>query len=115
VPVGADYVQAAGSDDLIAQTPVWTTQPDVRATTGHVGRDGHGAWHSGLRDQCGFLRIVLSVEQLEVHALRSQQPSESLRLRDARGPDEHRLAVGVDPLELGLQSGNTGVHEALQP
>ncbi len=35
---------------------------NVRAATGHVGGDRHGALSTGLSDELGFLRVVLRVQ-----------------------------------------------------
>ena len=82
---------------------------DVGASTGHVRRHGDGALAAGLRDDRGFLLVVLRVQHLVRHALAQQHARQQLGLLDADGADQNRLALLVtlgdvvdDGVELGL-------------
>ena len=91
---------------------------DVGAAAGHVGGDGDGAGHAGLRDDEGFLLVVAGVEDGEDLGLGgavvagiergegvgigevvrfpaglAQHLGELLGLLDRRGADQHRLAA----------------------
>ena len=84
-------------------------EQDVGAAAGHVGGDRHRALASGLRDDLGFLRVVLGVQDDVLDAAQLQQLREPLRLLDRDRADEHRPAlllllddVGDDRLVLFL-------------
>ena len=87
-------------------------EQDVRAAAGHVGRDGHRALASRLRDELGFLRVVLRVQHdvlVDAAAGRraALQPAaiehrrQLFRLLDRDGADEHRPPLGVLVDDLG--------------
>jgi hypothetical protein len=55
---------------------------DVRAAAGHVGGDGDGALAAGLRDDFGFLRVILGVEHDVLRALLLEHGGHTLGLLD---------------------------------
>ena len=55
VPVGADDVEASESDHRVALTLGRATQPDVGASSGHVGGNRDGAQLPGFGDNRGFV------------------------------------------------------------
>ena len=63
---GAEDVQAAEFDDAFPEL-------DVRTAARHVGGDGHLAGLTGLRDDFGFLRVVLGVEHAVLHVFAFQK------------------------------------------
>ena len=95
VPLGADDAEAAGSASAICLQPLdlgadlllalrrapapsgmsasscahahvgVAAELDVGAAAGHVGGDGDGARHAGLRDDVGLLLVVAGVQDRE--------------------------------------------------
>jgi hypothetical protein len=55
-------------------------QHDIGAASGHVGGDGDGAELAGLRDDLGFLLVVLGVEHVVLYALALFQHEDSSSL-----------------------------------
>ena len=52
---------------------------DVGAAAGHVGGDGHGARHAGLRDDLRFLLVIARIE----HVVRRHWPFFSMPERSS--------------------------------
>ena len=73
---------------------------DVGAAARHVGGDRHRAELTGLRDDLGFLLVVLRVEQVMLDALAGEQIGQVLVLLDGHRADQHGLALGVAFLDL---------------
>ncbi len=73
-----------------------SAEDDVGAATGHVRRDGDGAFATRLRDDERFLLVVLRVEHGMRHRALLQDARDGRRLLDARRADEHRLAALVE-------------------
>ena len=62
---------SATSDKLLTHAHVdIAAELDVGAATGHVGGDGDGARHAGLRDDIGLLLVVARVQDREDLACR---------------------------------------------
>ena len=70
-------------------------QQDVGAAAGHVGGDGHGLAPAGLRDDLGFLRVVLRVEHDVLHAALLEQAGQPFRLLDRNRAHQRRPAAGL--------------------
>ena len=99
VAFGAEDVQAAEFDDAFPEL-------DVRTAPRHVGGDGHLAGLTGLRDDFGFLRVVLGVEYAVRHAFTFQELRNEFGRFDGNRTHQHGLARGVQFLD-GL---NDGLH-----
>ena len=68
-------------------------EQDVGAAAGHVGRDRDRGLAAGLRDDLGFLRVVLRVQDDVLDAAQLQQLRQPLRLFDRDRADEDRPAL----------------------
>src|SRR5207249_2434762 len=101
VPLRADDLEAAGFDHTVVLfLPLFlrariglAAEDDVRATASHVRRYGDAGELSGLRDDAGFLLVLLRVQHLVLDALARQQVGEILRLLDRDRADEHRAPL----------------------
>ena len=93
VAFGADDVQAARFRHAGAEF-------DVRATAGHVGRDGDGAALTGARDDFRFLLVILGIEHRMNNPRLLQQPREMLAHLHRNRADQNRPAVRVHVLDL---------------
>ena len=73
-------------------------EQNVGAAARHVGGDGDGALAAGLRDDLGFLRVVLRVEHDVLRALLLEHARDTLGLFDRDRADQHRAALfgGLD-------------------
>ena len=69
---------------------------DVGAAAGHVGGDGDGARHAGLRDDIGFLLVVAGVQDLEIGeaGLLAASFGQKFGFFDRGRADQNRLARG---------------------
>ena len=87
-------------------------EQNVGAAAGHVGGDGDRALASGLRDEFGFLRVVLRVEHdvlvgaaagggAALQPAPIEQRRELFRFLDRHRADQHRPALGVLVDDLG--------------
>ncbi len=65
-------------------------EQDVGAAAGHVGGDRDVALAAGLRDDLGFLRVVLRVEHDVLDAALAQQRRQPLGLLDRHRADQRR-------------------------
>ena len=119
-------VRAALAQRLPGEKLRVAPEQDVRAATGHVGGDGHRAHPARLRDDLGFLLVVLGVEDLVVgDAALLEKLGEPLRLLDRDRADEDRppllvelldlLHDGVELLALGLVDDVRVVHADERP
>ena len=70
-------------------------EQDVGAAARHVGGDRDRALAAGLRDDLGFLRVVLRVQHDVLDAAQLEQLRQPLRLLDRHRADEHRPARSV--------------------
>ena len=70
-------------------------EQDVGAAAGHVGGDRDRALAAGLRDDLGFLRVVLRVEHDVLRALPLQHVRDALGLLDRDRADQRRAAHSV--------------------
>ena len=68
-------------------------QLDVGAAARHVGGDGDGARHAGLRHDGGFLLVIARVQHIVRDLALLQQLGELLGFLDRGGADQHRLAA----------------------
>ncbi len=85
---------------LLARKLGVAAQHDVRAAAGHVRGDGHGAELAGLRDDLGFLLVVLGVQHLCGMPSRLRSRDEMFALLDGDRTDQNGLALGVARLDL---------------
>ena len=67
-------------------------EQDVGAAAGHVGGDRDVVLAAGLRDDLGFLRVVLRVQHDVLDAALLEQRRQPLRLLDRDGADQRRPA-----------------------
>ncbi len=65
-------------------------EQDVGAAARHVGGDRHRGLAARLRDDLGFLRVELGVEDDVLDAAHLEQPRQPLRLLDRDRADQHR-------------------------
>ena len=68
---------------------------DIGAAACHVGRDGDRAQVTGLRDDLGFLFVVLGVQDVVRDALALEQLREKLGFFNGNRADQHRLPLVV--------------------
>ena len=73
-----------------------SSQEDVHAAAGHVGRDGHRPGPAGLGDDPGFLLVVLGVEDDVFDALAAELCADELGFLDRGRPDQDRAAERVE-------------------
>ena len=74
---------------------------DIRTTAGHVGRDRDCARLARLRDDVGFLFVVLGVQHGVLDALGLEDLRQFLGLFDRHRADQDGLALGVAGLDAG--------------
>ena len=55
---------------------------DIRATAGHVRRNGYRTLLAGILDDLSFLFMILRIEHVMLDAMLLQNGTEFLRLRD---------------------------------
>ena len=113
MPLGADDVQAARSQNLLVPLlPVVleclersgvrridrgalgleaTAQYDVRAPTRHIRRDRHGPWPAGLHNDLSFAFVILRIEHLMLDLALLEQSREKLGGLDRSRAHEHGL------------------------
>ena len=106
--VGADDIETAQGRHFTELLFARAAELDVRAPTGHVGRDGHRAGGAGPGDDRGLELVALSVEHIAEDAGGFEGGSELFRFLDARRPDENGAARDVDAGDLIDQSRELG-------
>ena len=75
---------------------------DVGTAARHVGGDGDGARHTGLRDDISFLLVVTGVQDLEVGETGlAQEMCQKLGFFNRRRAHQNRLAALMRCLDLG--------------
>ncbi|MNG91398.1 hypothetical protein D3C79_503070 [compost metagenome] len=127
VTLGSDYMQATRLDHLLVTLlpvgldlgnllgcrvfqgshfgfPV-TAQQDVGTTASHVGGDGQCTWRACLRDDLGFLLVILGVEHLVVDPFLFQEVGHVLGSFNGRGTYQHRPAQLHAFLDVGDDRG----------
>ena len=77
-----------------------TAQHNIGTASGHVGGDGYGAFFTGLRNDFGFLFMVLRVEYFVLYAAALEHVAENLGLFDGDGTNQHRLSFFVVLLHI---------------
>ena len=68
-------------------------QLNVGAAARHVGGDGDGAGHAGLRHDEGFLLVIAGIQHMVGNALFLEQLGEMLGFLDRGGAHQHGLAL----------------------
>ena len=71
-------------------------QLDVGTTTGHVGRDGHRAGLSGMRNHLSLTCMLLGVQHLVLDAAQAEHTAQELGGLDVSRTDEHRTALACE-------------------
>ena len=80
-------------------------EQDVGTAAGHVGGHRDLAEATRLRDNLGFLRVVLGVQHDVLHTLALEHRREQFRFLDRDGAHEHRTPLGLllrDVLDDGV-------------
>ena len=77
-----------------------TPKQNVGAATGHIRGDRDHALAAGLSHDFGFLLVLLGVQDPVLDAFLFQQLGQTFRLFNRRRADQHRLAGGVQSLDL---------------
>ena len=95
------FIGLDGSHGFLDVAP----EHDVRATTGHVGRDGDGLGRTGLGHDIGFARMLFGVEHLVRQLGLGEQLSDEFGVFDGSGSHQHRLST----LMALANVGNRGV------
>ena len=76
------------------------TENDVRAATGHVGRDRHRIHPARLGDDFRFTFVILRVQDVVLHAVASQLAAQLFRVLDRHGAEQHGAAGLVNLFDL---------------
>ena len=108
---GVDRVQVTLTEPLVDDEVHVAAEHDVGAATGHFGGDGDRTEPAGLRDDGRLLLVVLGVEDGVRNVQFRQFAGQVFGLLDARGPDQHRLALAVafgDVADHRLELGQLG-------
>ena len=64
---------------------------NIRAATGHIGGDGDGARHTGLRDDLGFLLVIARVQNTVLNLFGFQRGGQFLGFINRCCADQNRL------------------------
>ena len=90
-----------------------SAEQDVRTAAGHVGRDGHGALATRLRDDLGLALVELGIEDVVLDAPLVEDAGEALGVLDGDGAHQNRLALGVTLHDVIGHRLELGVHGAV--
>ena len=88
--VRADHVESSQRSDDGPIRFVCPAQPDIGASSGHVGRDGDGTERSGRSDDTGFLSVVPGVQNFAANTRLDQTRGKPLGFLDRERADEDR-------------------------
>lgn len=109
LPVDARRFVWFGDNDVESSAVVDAgSELDVRASAGHVGRDGDGPLLSCPSDNVGLLTILHPIEQLIGDAEFIELPGKLATLFDRPSTDQHRLSRCVDATDVACDGSHFG-------
>ena len=106
-------LHALGHEHVLGEHLGVAAEQDVRASTGHVGGDGHGALAAGLGHDLGLALVELGIEDLVPDTAAVEGVGQALGALDGHGAHKDRLALGVAALDVVGHGGELVVHRAV--